>query len=489
MNKLALYYEKTRILYPEKKLIILFDIDGTILDMRYMVYYVLTSYDQNHGTDFFKSLKVSDIRDHEDQVENLLERMNIPQAHSEKILDWYLVHQWSSNAILEAHRPFFGVMEVIRWFQIQPNTYVGLNTGRPESIRAETLRSLNELGKEYKVKFSDELLYMNPYGWGVKVKESKVAGVLHFQNAGYIIFAFIENEPENLETISRIDVQKNILLLHANTMFKSKRRKLPDRAVSGKVYDITELIQERILPQRMQFVWHGVNDTANLRQFFASDVRWAELDVRLDPHRDNLILRHDSFEKTPVLEDEDFLLFDDVIELVRKSGKSLKLDLKEGNILLDKTIESLKVHTFDDSHLWFNGKVEILEKEGFRKLSKEFPLAIIQCPIDFLVPLIVSVPEKAKDILTIFREWGINRFSVSWKTPNLQKLLDKLDTWGFEVNLYNVPDLESFLKAVLLLPKSITSDFNFPKWHYYGRGSGQDRKHYQYSLRRFHQSP
>jgi len=100
----------------------------------------------------------------------------------------------------------------------------------------------------------------------------------------------------------------------------------------------------------------------------------------------------------------------------------------------------------------------------------------------------VSVPEKAKDILALFREWGINRFSVSWKTPNLQKLLDKLDTWGFEVNLYNVPDLESFLKAVLLLPKSITSDFNFPKWHYYGRGSGQDRKHYEYSLRRFHQN-
>ena len=42
----------------------------------------------------------------------------------------------------------------------------------------------------------------------------------------------------------------------------------------------------------------------------------------------------------------------------------------------------------------------------------------------------------------------------------------QLDEWGFEVNIYNVPDLESFLKAVILQPKSITSDFNFPEWHY-----------------------
>jgi hypothetical protein len=37
-------------------------------------------------------------------------------------------------------------------------------------------------------------------------------------------------------------------------------------------------------------------------------------------------------------------------------------------------------------------------------------------------------------------------------------------TW----NIYNVPDLEAFLQAALLLPRSITSYFNFPKWFYRG---------------------
>ena len=38
----------------------------------------------------------------------------------------------------------------------------------------------------------------------------------------------------------------------------------------------------------------------------------------------------------------------------------------------------------------------------------------------------------------------------------------------------NAPDLEQFLKVMILSPRSITSDFNFPEWNYYGRGSGKN---------------
>ena len=49
---------------------------------------------------------------------------------------------------------------------------------------------------------------------------------------------------------------------------------------------------------------------------------------------------------------------------------------------------------------------------------------------------------------------------------SLTHIVDLTDRWGFDINIYNVPDLESFLKAVLQQPRSVTSDFNFPKWHY-----------------------
>ena len=84
----------------------------------------------------------------------------------------------------------------------------------------------------------------------------------------------------------------------------------------------------------------------------------------------------------------------------------------------------------------------------------------------------------------MFTSWGVNRFAVDWGTENMRTFFDRMDGWGFDVNIYNVPDLQSFLEAVLLIPRSITSDFNFPKWHYYGQGSGQDSTHYEYSMQK-----
>ncbi len=119
-----------------------------------------------------------------------------------------------------------------------------------------------------------------------------------------------------------------------------------------------------------------------------------------------------------------------------------------------------------------------------RKLAEAHPDVTLQCPVDFLAPLICSAPEKAREILDMFTSWGINRFSINWQAENLRVFFDQMDRWGLPVNIYNVPDLESFLQAVLLMPRSITSDFNFPKWHYFGRGSGEAGNHYEYSLKR-----
>ena len=484
MAELATHYEKIRHLYPQDRLMILFDIDGTILDMRYMVLHILQDFDNKQGTLFFRGLDVSDITLHENQIDRFLGELAVPTEKQKEILKWYKQHQWSSESILKSHHPFSGALEVIRWFQLQPNTYVGLNTGRPELIRSDTLKSLNDLGKEYKVRFTGESLYMNSQGWEQEVENSKVSGVRHFQKKDYRIFAFIDNEPDNLKVVSKIDPNREIILLHANTIFESIRTGLPLDSVKGKEYDITELIPEKKLPQHVQFVWHGINDEINLRQFLASDITWGECDVRLNPITNELILRHDSFVKDPLNEDEEWFNFDHLLNRLLRTGKSIKIDLKAGGILVDKVLEFVDSSTFDDSRLWFNANVERLHEEGFNKLASAHSNSILQCPVDFLAPLISSAPEKAKEILDMFITWGVNRFSINWQSQDMRTFFEQMDKWGLEVNIYKVPDLESFLQAVLLMPRSVTSDFNFPKWHYYGRGSGEDGDQYEYSVRK-----
>lgn len=243
MRQLAAHYGALRNRYPEDKLLLLFDIDGTILDMRCMILHLLQGYDRLYGANFCQALTLSDITVSENYIQPLLAQLEIPAADQKKMLTWYEAQAWLPSAILEAHRPFGGVLEVIRWFQMQPDTYVGLNTGRPESIRGETLLSLNKLGLEYKVNFPDSLLYMRLDNQQ-NIPAAKIAGIRHFQEAGYRIVAFIDNEPDNLEAVAGMDTSGEILLLHADTIFQSKRTRLPARTVGGNIYALTELITD-----------------------------------------------------------------------------------------------------------------------------------------------------------------------------------------------------------------------------------------------------
>jgi len=481
MQALSAQFERACQRYPGERLMLLLDIDGTILDMRHMILGVLYAYDRTYATSYFERLQLADINVHENEVEVLLTKLNVPAEVQDDILAWYLERRWTPEAIREMPRPFRGVLDVVRWFQLQPNTAIGLVTGRPESLREDTLRSLNQLGKPYRVQFPDDLLYMNPGEWEEKVPDVKVAGINHFREAGYHVFAFIDNEPANLKTLATADPEKQVLLLHANTIFESKRTRVPRGTVRGKDYRLAELIpDEKALPTHVQLAWHGVNDEANLRQFLASDVRWAEVDVLLDPVHWSVILRHDSFTVIPMAPNEEWITMAEVLDKIKASGRAIKIDLKAGGMLLDKVFELVTERGMTDEYLWFNANIERLMERGFNRLVAAHPNAIIQCPIDFLAPLIVAAPGQAHSTLQMLTGWGINRFSISWERPNLRELFDQMDHWGYQVNIYNVPDLEAFLQAVLLLPRSVTSDFNFPQWHYYGHGSGKGGAHLAY---------
>ncbi len=473
MIELNQHYQHMRRLYPRDKLIILFDIDGTILDMRYMVWRLLKSYDHLHKTDYFANLTVTGINVSENQLLPLLVALRIAAEQQQQIMAWFEQHAWSSVAMLEAHRPFQGVLEVIRWFQLRPDTYVGLNTARPESLRHETVRSLNNLGREYKVDFAAQLLYMRPDDWAEPTPQAKAAGIRYFQQLGYRVFAFVDNEPVNLEAVAAIDPQQEILLLHADTIFESKRTQLPAHTVGGNQYDLTALISAADLPRHIHFVWSGLNDRSNLAMFLASDVHWGELSLWLDSLSDEFISLFGFFAEAAFQK----LEFNETLARLRIQEKGVRLDLKAGSRLIDRVLELVELCDFRDANLWFNGSIEVLQERGIRQIAVAHPGAIIECPVDFLAPLICTAPHKAQEILNMFRNWGVNRFGISWQTPSLRQFFDQMDRWNFEVNIYDVPDLEAFLQAVLLMPRAITSYFNFPKWHYYGRDLSQNGRH------------
>jgi hypothetical protein len=241
MNRLAEKHESLRQTHPDDDVVVVFDIDDTILDLRHMVQHVLQSFDRRHDTRHFHGLTLQSIDITEADIRRMTGELQIPAGESRRVWEWLNQHYWSPAVVRDAHRPFPGAMGVIRWLQDQPRTFVGLNTGRPETIRHDTLACLREIGRPHGVTFADGLLFMSRYNWGERIAESKVEGIRYFRDKGFRVAAFVDNEPDNLKAVSDFDREGEILLLHADTVFTSSREIIPHQAVSGNIYDVREL--------------------------------------------------------------------------------------------------------------------------------------------------------------------------------------------------------------------------------------------------------
>jgi len=379
-----------------------------------------------------------------------------------------------------ALRPYPGALETVRWLETGLESAVGLVSARPGAERAAMLATLNALGTAYRVQFEDARLHLRPDGWAGDEAAARAAGVRAFQAAGWRVVAVLDSAPEALAAVAANDEAGEILLLHAALDGAPREGALPPRALSGDAYRLADLIAERDLPPDVGLVWHGLNDEPNVRQFLASEIEWGECDIHLDPRTDRLVLHHDELDDAPADDGVGLLTLDDLLARMRERGKAVKLDLKGGGPLIGRALALVERHGFDDDHLWLNGYLQLLGEAGVRQLAGARPGAILQAPVDFMGVLACSLPDHTKAILDTLRGWGMNRFSINFMSAERPQFYDLMLRWGLEVNLYGVVDLETFLGAVLLHPRSVTADFNFPQWHYYGRGSGQGGRYYEY---------
>jgi hypothetical protein len=181
----------------------------------------------------------------------------------------------------------------------------------------------------------------------------------------------------------------------------------------------------------------------------------------------------------PLAVGENLLYLSTVLDAVASDGRGVKLDLKEGSPIIGAVLAEVAERGFDDRRLWFNGRMEVLGPDGFGRLQASHPAAAVQCPIDFLAPVVAATPRRARRFLRMLATWGVTRFSVAWDGEYSRPLVDRLQAWGYEINLYAVPDLASFRRALLVKPASLTADFNFPEWGLYGRGSGAGRRYHR----------
>lgn len=466
MKSLADYYETVRNeiknLRDYNKLLVLFDIDGTILDHRKTIFHLLKEYDRVKSTNIFEDLRPEDIYVSQDHLHRLLDQYELSPDRVDEIVSFYEDNRWSEEVILESHQPYQGVMDVIRWFQLQPHAQVGLNTARPEELREKTLKSLNLLGEEYKVSFKDDLLHMNSNGWTDPV-ETKIEGIRYFEDQGYRIVAMLDNEPANLSALSEADFSHDFLLLHAATCFDTDEELLPERSLSGEDYGITGLIQSQADPDRVQFIWDNIDTPEMLDLFLNSTVNWGKFPVRRDPDSGEYILRSEDFNERPRRKDNPLGL-EDALDRVSDYEKSIQFEMNVGPEDLKALRDTIEEYSLSGDSIGFRFSAEKLHSKEVDFFLSSYPKADVELPVDFLKELLLSEAEKSRIMLEMFQEkWSVNRFSLTWQTYGKSRIVRQLKDWDLPVNLTNIPGLAEFLGAERLLPDSVTLTPTFTK--------------------------
>lgn len=462
MRDLAFSYELARSTYPKDELLIVFDIDGTIVDERFLVHFLLAFYDREHETGYFADLAPEDISLPMGRMDEMLRSFGLNKDARDSVVAWCTSRAHTGAAVMEGHKPCKGVLDMIRWFQLQERTSVAINTSRPESSRVETLNMLNTLGRLYHVRFDDGLVIMNN---AQSIPQAKASAIRRFKNMGYRVVAVFDSNLENLEAIAGMEDAPETLLIHTDLLWRSSPSRRGRKLFGVHACDITELVKPDGVPRHIEFAWHAVNDDATLRRFLVSPVKWAELHVRRND-AGSMVLRRRSYKDVPPSCDECLLDLNDVLYILREADRGVKLDLMDRG-MIGQVCDILSALRFPDSHVWLTVSVEEAARGAFLPVEEAFPRSVRQCPVDGM-GMTLSAAGALREGLGMLSRQGVNRFSVDWNAPGARELVIRLQNWGFDVNIYNVPDLESFLQAALLLPTSITSYFNFPKWFYTG---------------------
>lgn len=329
-----------------------------------------------------------------------------------------------------------------------------MNTGRPESLRPLTLLCLNALGEEYRVAFPDELLEMRRGGWEAKVEEAKVDGIRRFLRASYRVMAFVDNEPAHLAAVAR-EFPDEEILLHADTIFRSRRERLQAGSASGTSYGLERVAADAGLPRHVELVWEWMGSWRGLREFLAIDVRWAELRLRQEDGGQLRVERGDSAPGDGPGGGPRLDLARAVRELAAR-GRAIKLRVPGGGDAAPRLVRTLRRRGVAEEDLWFELEPGESAPGSFKLLRQAFPRARLGCRVDRFAKVVQGSPADAKRTLETARTWGVRRLSLRWDTPAAAEVLARLDDWGFETDLYGIRDLRSFLAAVVLRPSSIS---------------------------------
>lgn len=127
--------------------------------------------------------------------------------------------------------------------------------------------------------------------------------------------------------------------------------------------------------------------------------------------------------------------------------------------MLDGVIDIALAAPMPDEDLWFNAAAEAIGgAAGFEAPGMARPLARRSAPVDTLAAWLLVSPRSGRALLEDVRSWGVERVSISVRTPMFQEVVRLVRGWDWLVNVWDVSRGSQLKDAIEARPASITAD-------------------------------
>ena len=287
------------------------------------------------------------------------------------------------------------LMEAWRWFQNQPGTGAALVVGNGAS--QEITARLGSLGAAHGLRVPVDLIHVGP---GAEAR---------FAQEGWSCI------PSGLD----------------------ERPSARDELLAG-------------LREVPEVSWSGLGTVEDRDAFLGSTVHWCELPLRLGGPA--------GVELAGISDDRELDIENFLGELAQ-GGKGVRIELREGDRLPGRAVRMLDQLSFPRIETRLLVSVDELGLDGVRGLAASLRGASVECAVDYLRPLLAADPDQARAIVGSLSEAGVARLSVSGDLPELEATLDRLESFGADVDVRDVRSLEQLLGLVRRGLRSVGTDF------------------------------
>ncbi len=405
------------------RVLFLLDADGVLLDPRPAVLDRLHDADRRAGREDFADLRAADFEGQPVQSALAARLGGERLERAQRVLGPLLEPELGAGARA-------ALLDLLRWLQLHPGSFVALRSARDEARAAATLAEVRRNTQGMGLRFSEDLLLLGPADGQ---REAGLAGLLE---RGFALAATLD-----AHLAQPGDAQRD------GAPLAFDRQRLLELPTAGRFGAGLSGAVRPPVPLNAR----GLCSRDSLATLLGSSASGVEVEIGSDP-RGELFLRGAPAGEAPIA-------FEELLGMLAQGEKSLVLDLGSCDTLMPRALLALTRSGFRADRVAICAPAARWRDSAFRgRVGDGFAAAVLRASVRAADGRDEGADSGLGTQLDQLASLGIGRIGVEWDDPRRDEVLAIAAGRGLDADLACPRSLPALLSALAQRPAAVTCE-------------------------------